>query len=144
MFEHANLWLTVIAIVGAASLAIGCLAGWYWHHKSSSTDRRIAAYHRRYYLFRSGTDDDSGREYSIASFDGGRSWYAVSISNLNNVAGRDFRIFGPAEDIYPGLLVKIDGMEQLRTYVIAHGSTNPHDPRDRALLKSAGVKAQIS
>ncbi len=144
--EDMNTFISLIIFlsifVGSCVFAIGCLVGWLRHLKSSTNERHLGYHFRKYYLLLSGTDGETGRDYTLVSFDGGRNWFAGSITKLDDMVGQDFRLFGPADEIHPGLLVRLNGMERLMAHVTAHGSLNLNDPRDQALLEATGIESQ--
>ncbi len=74
--------------------------------------------------------------YRLATFDGGKNWYAL------DTKADEVVVVGSAEEIYPKLLKHLNDMDLLFER-IKHGPiTNFSDPKDIELLKNVGVTVE--
>ena len=80
--------------------------------------------------------DGSHFNYEIRSWDGGMNWYAID----HDFDSKEFKILGDAEELYPGLLEHIIGMDQLTKHVQDNGSIklDGTDPLGVDALENAG------
>ena len=69
--------------------------------------------------------------YRLLSTNGGRDWYAVDKHDA---------IIGHADEVYPGLLTHIAGLESLISHVEAHGPIDLAHAEGRRLLRGAGFE----
>ena len=67
--------------------------------------------------------------YHLFSPNGGRDWYAID---------EDDAIIGTADEVYPGLLAHLDGMEALTDHAWKNGPIDLASPEGRGLLEGAG------
>lgn len=98
-------------------------------------DARSLAYYQETYLSKQGATVGFG-PYELLSFDGGKRWYAVKRGEDGAVI-----IQGIADEVFPGLLGQIDGLDALMEYVKKNGPLTFLGERakiDQAFLKAAG------
>lgn len=105
-------------------------------------------YYNRKYLYKSGYMTGYG-SYELVSLSGGKSWYAAQTGLVDTTPWHyevtDVRILGPAEEIYPGLLSKLNGMETLMKHITENGPltlTGERTQKDIQLLREAGFEIQ--
>ena len=74
--------------------------------------------------------------YEIRSWDGGMNWYVID----HNFKTTEFKVLGDAEELYPGLLEHVIGMDQLTKHVQDNGSIklDGTDPLGVDALENAG------
>lgn len=99
--------------------------------------REQLAKYQHTYLYKSGWRSDVGN-YLLFSPDGGVTWYALERNS--GTGGLD--ILGTAEEIYPGLLNHLEGMERLVAYVKKHGPIGAQGKiteSDLSVLSGAGL-----
>lgn len=122
--------LVVIAVLFAM--------GWsYFQERSFSKarDARLLKYYKETYLSKQGWKMGFG-DYKLHSFDGGKRWYAVELGEDDAVI-----IKGLADEVFPGLLDRIDGLDALMAYVKKSGPLTFSGERaktDQAILEAAG------
>ncbi|NMB69874.1 hypothetical protein GYA27_01565 [candidate division WWE3 bacterium] len=119
------IFATVVIVVIAKQLAEG------------KRLREQLAKYQHTYLYKSGWCYDVGN-YLLFSPDGGISWHAL---NRNSGTG-GLDILGTAEEIYPGLLNHLEGMEKLTAYVKKHGPIGAQGKitdSDLLMLSGAGL-----
>lgn len=58
-------------------------------------------------------------KFDLRSFDGGKNWYAVNRKEDGSVI-----IEGPAEELFPGVIARIEAMDKLGEYVKKNGPIN--------------------
>ncbi|MFA6437154.1 MAG: hypothetical protein WC242_03250 [Candidatus Paceibacterota bacterium] len=100
-------------------------------------DREDLAYYQKTYLHKSGYMEGYGN-YLLRSFDGGKNWFAIDLERAKN---HEVVILGPVEDIYSGLMAKIQGFDDLSTYVREHGPitlSGENAAQEKAILEKAG------
>ena len=120
-------------------MLLSAIGGSYFQKRSFSRNARMLAYYQETYLRKQGSAMGFG-QYELLSFDGGKQWYAT-------VRGRNGEVIirGVAEEIFPGLVSRLDGMDTLVAHVIENGPVTLSGERaatDRALLESAGFTVQ--
>lgn len=71
--------------------------------------------------------------YNLVSLDAGSTWMAVEPASDG---GR--RVLGTAEQIYPGLLAHLEGMDALTSQVRSSGPLDLASPQAKVLLERAG------
>lgn len=71
--------------------------------------------------------------YNLVSLDAGATWVAVE-----PIADGGRRVLGTAEQIYPGLLAHIEGIDALTRQVGSSGPLDLASPHSKALLERAG------
>lgn len=79
--------------------------------------------------------------YHLMSFDSGQSWYAVDQND------KGFKIVGPAEDIFPGLLAHLKATDDLIKYVETNGPITFSDTtmeKDVEILEGAGFEVKTN
>ena len=128
--------LAVAAVV--ASLMGGFFWGFSHHQGKVASDMEDLAYYRNTYLWKSGgtTMVKNAYSYKLHSLDGGKNWYAIERTDDGRVV-----ILGTAEEVFPGLLAHLSGMEALSDYVSKHGTITLSGDRfegDRSVLEGAG------
>jgi hypothetical protein len=102
--------------------------------------RREFEYYRNQYQYKCGATSliggKNGISYRLLSIDGGKSWLALDNDT--------HRVLGYVEDIYPGLIEHLQGMEALTDYVRKNGLITLGEPGGIELLEQAGfmVKAK--
>ncbi len=119
----------LIAVIG---VVVGFVIGYRCHANSVRADLKTLRFYRKNYLRRQGGTVlvPGADNYEIASFDGGRNWYAVKDTTLEVTTepdgscsrNYDYQIVGPAEVIYPGLVEHLCGMDALVAQVKEHGA----------------------
>lgn len=128
--------MQVLGIFGIiAALLIGSIGGSYFQRRSFARDAQNLAYYEKTYLWKQGAMIGFGN-YDLRSFDGGKQWYAVSRKDDGAIV-----ILGAAEEIFPGLLASINGMDALVAYARKNGPLTFSGGRaknDRAFLEAAG------
>lgn len=144
--------LPLVLVIG---LVAGLWLGYRWHKNTVRGELRQASYYKRHHLRRrGGTSMVPGADnYDIASFDGGRNWYAVQDSTVELVTmddgstGRifDLKIVGEANLIYPGLVEHLEGMDALCAYARENGPLTlggANAAAEVGLLKAAGFTVE--
>ena len=107
--------------------------------RAYARDMAELKYYTTTYLRRQAWMSDIG-PYEIMSFDGGLAWYAVNRGDSGVVIIR-----GLADDIFPGLLHRLEGMEGLAAYVEKNGPVTLSGKRagaDRGAIEAAGVSVK--
>jgi hypothetical protein len=109
--------------------------------RSNQTRRALLSYEwfRKTWLTKSGWMAGVG-SYRLDSFDGGRHWYAVELSSDNGS-----KILGPAEEKFPGLMARLQGMDRLSDYVRRNGPLTlkgDNAALEQHLLQGAGFTVQ--
>jgi hypothetical protein len=127
------------SIYGALLFAIGLLVlRLYTITNERNRLQRSQDYLTRNTLYRSGgTAMVTGDwiSYQLRSFDNGVTWYAME---GDFQAG--YRVKGPVEEVYPGLLKKVEGMDRLMDRVRRKGPIEVRSADDKGadLLRGAG------
>lgn len=124
--------LFIVVAVAIAAFA----AGYRLHRRRAARERELLAWFKDTFLRKQGWIIGLGN-YELQSFDGGKRWYAVEPGREDGAV----RILGPADEVHPGLLAQIDGMDRLVKHVRANGPltlAGPSVGTDLALLESAG------
>jgi hypothetical protein len=97
-------------------------------------------YYQKTFLRRQGGTSFKGGvlNYELRSLDCGKNWYAVDCKE------GEVKILGSAEDVYPGLLAHLDGMQALINYVEKNGpiGSRPFTQNDLEALSKAGFKVE--
>src|SRR5574344_1518296 len=107
--------ITKLLITGIFfALTVGIFTGYAIHKNSVSKSMRDLAYCKSTYLYKTGASQGYG-SYQLRSFDGGRNWYAVETDSSSVI------IKGKAEEVFPGLLAHLDGLDKLTDYVEKNG-----------------------
>ena len=120
----------VLLLIAALFFAAGVL---YQKHASTRAMEELV-YYKGTYLWKSGWAKGFG-SYVLRSFDGGRSWYAVE--RIED----ELKVLGPAEEVFPGLLSQLYGLDALVKYVEQNGPitlTGERARTDQAILEAAG------
>ena len=130
-----QIFLMVVAVI--ALIALSPIGAEYFQEKirTSTQNASNLAYYKTTMLREQGWSQEVGN-YDLRSFDGGKRWYAVEHDKNDGMIIR-----GVAEDIFPGLLGRIRGMEALTTYAAQNGPITLSGERaafDRAALEAAG------
>ena len=88
-------------------------------------------HYRKQYLYRQGgtTMVPGADSYKLFSPNEGKDWYAIN---------EDHQIMGTADDVYPGLLKHLDGMEVLTGHAGKYGPIDPSSLEGKDLLEKAG------
>lgn len=73
--------------------------------------------------------------YDIRSWDGGQNWYAVEYKSDT----KELKVIGDVDTLYPGLLKKIEGLNDLIKYVEENGTIEGSTYKEIELLKDAGL-----
>ncbi len=86
---------------------------------------------------------DDYLNYHLKSFDGGKIWYAIDNDKWFNDKG--LIILGKADDVYPGLLSHLDGLDKLTKYVEENGSIDPKQitQEQTDILDEAGITIKV-
>lgn len=123
------LGITIVLILIA--LGLGGVVGYWLHSKSVEHDLSSLAEHRRLCLRRSGSTVlvPGCEQFTIESYDGGLTWYAVSDETIavrklpNGRYTRDFKltILGLAEKVYPGLLEHLNLLDRITEHARKQG-----------------------
>lgn len=124
-----------LALVVLVLMVLSAIGGSYLQKRSFSRDARSLAYYESTMLRKQGGALGLG-QYELLSFDAGKRWYAVDRDDGGAVIIR-----GVADDVFPGLLSHLDGMDALVTYVKKNGPLTLSENQvetDRTLLESAG------
>ena len=81
--------------------------------------------------------------YHLKSFDGGKIWYAIDNDKWFNDKG--LIILGKADDVYPGLLSHLDGLDKLTKHVEDNGPIDPGQITQEQIdiLDKAGIAVKI-
>ncbi|MBI3075075.1 MAG: hypothetical protein HYY92_02615 [Parcubacteria group bacterium] len=127
--------LSVVAV--ALVVALSVMGTRYLQEKAQASALKASNldYYEKTMLREQGWSQEVGN-YDLRSFDGGKRWYAVESDEKGGMIIR-----GVAEDIFPGLLGRLRGMEALSAYVKENGPLTFSGPRatvDRALIEAAG------
>lgn len=101
-------------------------------------NEKEAEFYRKTYLWKMGCRVDYG-SYDLRSFDGGQNWYAVK-SAFGKTGPEKVEILGSAEQVFPGLLKKINGMEELCNYAKRKGPITELGPSEIEMFEKAGFK----
>lgn len=78
--------------------------------------------------------DGKAFNYSLSSFDGGKNWYVVDKEKLFD----EIVILGNVEDIYPGLMERLDGFDNLSEHLSKNGPLDVTNSDDLKVLNKAG------
>ena len=103
------------------------------------------AYYKIKYLWKAGYLFKYGN-YNLTSLDGGKIWYACRITTIDTTPWHyetdEIKILGAAEEIYPGLLSELKGMNALIEYVRKNGPLLDGERASKyiQLLKEAGFE----
>ena len=127
-----KIFLVVAILVAIALSAVG---GSYFQKRSFSRDARSLAYYQSTILRKQGWMIGFG-QYELLSLDGGEQWYAVE-----NGASGAVIIRGTADEVFPGLLSQLYGLNTLVDYVKKNGPITLWGERamtDLVILESAG------
>lgn len=103
-------------------------------------DRQALEYYSKTYLHKQGGTTMTSPpipSYDLRSFDGGKNWYAVESTQSGGV-----NILGRAEQVYPGLLEHLQGMEELRAHVAKHGPITGLDEEGLKELERVGFTVE--
>lgn len=118
-------FIAVVLVVGVLSALLGA----HLYKRSSSWKDKEIAYYQGTYLrkqgFAIGFDD-----YELLSFNGGKRWYAVIRDGEGAVVIR-----GSADEVFPGLLEHLQGMDALIAYAKKNGPITLVGPNASAELK---------
>ncbi|MCJ7793147.1 MAG: hypothetical protein MUP45_04185, partial [Candidatus Marinimicrobia bacterium] len=100
--------------------------------------------YQRISLVKQGCNAKHGK-YDLRSYDGGLIWYAVEVTS------EGLKILGKADEIFPGLISELEGMNNLIRYITEYGplfsslsfegETAEHE---RRLLEEAGFQVVIT
>jgi hypothetical protein len=124
----------MIAFAAILGLFILVFIWGIWNHLSVKELRKQLANYEKRYAWRVGASSFLGQgeksSYRLFSLDGGKTWYAVD---------KDNQILGAAEQVHPGLLKHLDGMERFLDHVAEHKDIDPTTDEGRALLEGAGL-----
>lgn len=120
-----------ILILAVIAAGVGGAVGWFLKGRDVRFDLRALAEFKKNILRRSGctTLVPGVTDYTIESYDGGKTWYAVRDTTLeikerpDGSHYREFKleIVGLADDVYPGLVAHLAGMDDLLKHVRQHG-----------------------
>lgn len=117
------------------ALMVGGFGGSLLQKRSFVRDSQSLAYYQNTMLRKQGSAMGFG-QYELLSFDSGKQWYAVEREDDGAVVIR-----GTADEIFPGLLGHLHGMDALVAYATENGPLTLSGARaetDQALLESAG------
>lgn len=117
------------------AIALSALGGSYFQKQAFTKDARSLSYYQETFLRKQGWSQGFGR-YELLSFDGGKRWYAVERNDGGAVV-----ILGTADEVFPGLLSRLYGMDALVAYTKKNGPITLLGARaktDRGLLEAAG------
>ena len=134
MEDNLNIVFLVVGIV------VGFVIGYLKHKSSVSLDMRNLVYYKSHFLQKTGASLGYG-SYQLRSFDGGLNWYAVDV----DLSSGAVTIKGPAEDVFPGLLAHLDGLDRLTKYVAKNGPITLSVDRSAtgmAILRGAGFTVE--
>ena len=98
------------------------------------------AHYRSQYIYTSGGNADYP-SYQLASFDGGKNWYAIEFY----ADDWGVHVLGSAEEVYPGLLERIEALDALFAYVEEHGAltlTGEDADKQREILENLGFTVE--
>ena len=143
------LWICLILVGGIGGYFLGMRV----HERQIAPEMASLAYFKDTYLEKQGGTIWHGiGDYRLASFDGGRNWYAITKTPYKNETGefvlnargnhaQEVKIIGPAEEVYPGLVSYLKGFEALIEYVKEKGPMTFSEERaeqDKKVLEAAG------
>ncbi|MFC1629723.1 hypothetical protein ACFL11_00645 [Patescibacteria group bacterium] len=87
--------------------------------RAFSSDAKSLAYYEKTMLHKSGWSLGYG-QYDLRSLDGGKQWHAVQEDCDKGVT-----ILGTAEEVFPGLLDHLQGLDALTSYARKNGPLTP-------------------
>lgn len=128
-----------VVLVIALSLVGSALLGAFLQRKVLSRDAQNLAYYQATYLQKQGWSSGFGT-YDLRSFDGGQRWYAVESDPDGGLM-----ICGASEDVFPGLMAHLEGMDALISYAQKNGPVTLSGSAvdsERVLLEAAGFQVQ--
>lgn len=124
----------MIGLIVVMGLFIGLFVWGIWNQTAAKELRKQLASYEKRYTWRVGATSFLGQgeksSYRLFSLDGGKTWYVVD---------KDNQILGAAEQVHPGLLKHLDGMERFLDHVAEHKDIDPTTSEGRALLEGAGL-----
>lgn len=125
----------VLIVVMAVIAVFSAIGGSYYQKQAFSRNVRSLAYYEETYLRKQGFTRGFGN-YELLSFDGGKRWYAVERGEDGAVIIR-----GLADEVFPGLLSRLEGLDALEAYVANNGPITLSGERaetEKAILEAAG------
>jgi hypothetical protein len=72
--------------------------------------------------------------YQLQTLDGGRNWYALERD------GDQVKVLGPVEEIHPGLMRRLEAMDQLLELYKESGPLDLSRPEHREVLEAVGFE----
>lgn len=128
--------------VAMALLAISFFLGSLYHKGEVARDMEDLAYLKKTYLSKSGASAmiENANSYSLRSLDSGKNWYAVEITDGNEVL-----VIGTAEEVFPGLLAHLAGLDALVEYVEQNGPvfSGGRLSNDISIMEAAGFEVEV-
>lgn len=130
-----NFFISLFFVI-AAILAFVVMS----QRETISYQKREIDYYNSTYLSKQGATSlwkgSNGKvvNYYLRSFDSGRNWYAITMSDSGTT------ILGPVEEIFPGLMKHLKDWDNLTDYVAKNGPINLNDGNGTSLLKDVGFE----
>jgi len=145
--------MTNILIFGLAMLILGFSIGSFIFKPKKEEFKRLKSnqeYRDSTYLSKQGGSslyhppkwdvkkDGKFFNYRLNSWDGGKNWYVVDY----NFDTKEFKILGEVNELYPGLLKHVIGMDNLLKYAEENGPIDGTDPRGIEVLEDVGFTVE--
>lgn len=132
-----------MSIASLALLILVAVVAFYAGYKLKEDQTRNAVrgyeHYRKTCLRKQGSGLGYG-SYNLESYDGGKSWWAVKYDDQGKM-----EIQGLADQVFPGLLQHIEGMDRLCEYARSNGPltlSGPQAAAQQALLEGAGFTVE--
>lgn len=123
-------WLTIL--VAILALIVCFFVGYYKCKNDLASQLESLKYYKKTYLHRIGGTTQYP-SYHLVSIDGGLKWYAMEKDSDGSTI-----ILGLSEEIFPGLIEHLKGMDRLTEYVLKNGPIEHIGPEEAKILGDAG------
>ena len=127
-----------LVLAFAVTIAVYCFVALLFSTQSNTQLQKELDRYKSHYIYQAGITvlGDKTINYQLVTLDGGQNWYVYSIGD-----NREVQIIGPVEEVYPGLIEHLTGLEALIGYVEEHGPIDIGrlSPEAQQILNEASI-----